>query len=96
MTVVRNGMLISIYPQVLRYSALATGVLYGLYHQATLSAKSKINQVDRDYEHQSSLIQKAKAEYVKKTMPKESRTQGGGGESWCSFLIYAPNLGWAF
>ena len=68
------------YAQVLRYSALITGVFYGLYHQAALSAQSKLNQIDRDYQQQSSLIQKAKAEYTKKTMPENSKTAGSGGE----------------
>ena len=68
------------YAQVLRYSALITGVFYGLYHQAALSAQSKINQIDHEYQEQSSLIQKAKAEYTKKTMPESSKTAGGGGE----------------
>lgn len=30
-------------------------------------------QIDRDFEHQASLISKAKAEWVKKTMPKEAK-----------------------
>ncbi|KAL2049544.1 hypothetical protein ABVK25_010231 [Lepraria finkii] len=62
---------------VLRYSALGAGIFYGLYHQSALKARSKINQINADYQHQSSLIQKAKAEWAKKTMPKESKTEGG-------------------
>ncbi|KAI9681217.1 MAG: hypothetical protein M1817_002499 [Caeruleum heppii] len=63
---------------VLRYSALVAGVVYGFYHQSTLTAQKKINQIDRDYARKESLIAKAKAAYVKKTMPAESKTQGGG------------------
>ena len=66
--------------QVLRYTALISGVAYGLYRQSVISAQSKIAQIDREYKSQENLIQKAKAEYVKKTMPRESKTEGGGGE----------------
>lgn len=34
-------------------------------------------QIDRDFEHQASLISKAKAEWVKKTMPKEAKESAG-------------------
>ncbi len=37
--------------------------------------------VKHDYEKKESLIQKAKAEYTKKTMPPEKKTAGGGGKS---------------
>jgi hypothetical protein len=35
-------------------------------------------QIDREYERKQSLIQQAKAEWVKKTMPSQSKTEGGG------------------
>ncbi|KAI9798882.1 MAG: hypothetical protein M1833_004385 [Piccolia ochrophora] len=63
---------------VLRYSALITGIVYGFYHQASLKAQQKIAAIDRDYEQKSRLIEQAKAEYVKKTMPPEKKTAGGG------------------
>ena len=69
-------------PQVLRYTALITGVGYGYYHQASISAKTKAAHVDRQYEHQASLISKAKAEWTKKTMPKEVKE--GAGEFFLS------------
>ena len=72
--------------QVLRWSALIFGAGYGVYRQSVLDAKSKINEINREYEAKQSLIAKAKAEYVKKTMPKGSKTEGGGGES--SFYPY--------
>lgn len=34
-------------------------------------------RIDRDFEHQASLISKAKAEWVKKTMPKEAKEGAG-------------------
>ena len=63
--------LLTRYTQVLRYTALVTGVGYGFYHQASIAAKAKIAQLDRQNEHQASLIAKAKAEWAKKTLPKE-------------------------
>lgn len=61
----------------LRYSALFFGVFYGFYHQSTLSAKAKLAEIDREYHHKESLIQQAKAEFAKKNMPAESKTEGG-------------------
>ena len=67
--------------QVIRYSALAFGVFYGFSHQASLATQEKMAAVKHDYEKKESLIQKAKAEYTKKTMPPEKKTAGGGGKS---------------
>lgn len=68
--------LLTLVVQVLRYSALAVGVFYGFYHQAGVSAKTKMNQIDREYSRKESLIQKAKAEYTKKNLPPGSKTEG--------------------
>ncbi|MCJ1279920.1 hypothetical protein MMC21_007744 [Puttea exsequens] len=57
--------------QVLRYSALGAGVGYGLYHQAAIRAKIKVQETDTQYAHQQSLIRQAKSEWAKKTLPKE-------------------------
>ncbi|CAD6582342.1 MAG: hypothetical protein ASARMPRED_000940 [Alectoria sarmentosa] len=61
---------------VLRYAALFTGAGYGFYHQASLAARAKMAHIDREFENQASLISKAKAEWVKKTMPKEAKEGG--------------------
>ncbi|MCJ1306082.1 hypothetical protein MMC08_008900 [Hypocenomyce scalaris] len=63
---------------VFRYTALLLGVTYGVYHQSVISATAKINEINREYSHKENLIQKAKAEWKKKNMPKESKTEGGG------------------
>ncbi|KAI9753446.1 MAG: hypothetical protein M4579_005166 [Chaenotheca gracillima] len=63
---------------ILRYSALGLGIFYGIYHQTSLSTRQKVAKVDREYAHKEALIAKAKAEYVKKTMPPESKTASGG------------------
>ena len=74
-------------PQVLRYSALAFGVFYGFYHQRSLTAQLKMNEINREYQHKESLIQQAKAEYTKKTMPPQSKTASGGGTSHALFAF---------
>ena len=66
--------------QVLRYSALFAGVCYGFYHQSSLSAQQKLNEINREYQAKQSLIAKAKAEFTKKTMPSDSKTAGGGSK----------------
>ena len=68
----------------LRYSALITGIFYGIYHQSSLLSQQKANDLNRKYSAEESLIAKAKAEYVKKTLPQDKKNSGGGGElpSW--------------
>jgi F-type H+-transporting ATP synthase subunit e len=75
------------HPKVLRYSALGAGVFYGFYHQRSLNAQFKMNDLTRKYQAEESLIAKAKAEYTKKTMPKESKTAGGDGEDSFSYSL---------
>lgn len=67
-----------IHSQVLRYSALAAGVFYGLYHQASLTAATKLSAINREYEHKRSLIEKAKAEYSKKNVSADKNESGDG------------------
>jgi F-type H+-transporting ATP synthase subunit e len=62
---------------VLRYSALGLGLFYGVYHQASLSSSAKLAAVNREYEHKQSLIEKAKAEYTKKNLPADKKTESG-------------------
>ena len=81
------------HAQVLRYAALFTGVGYGFYHQASLTAKTKAAHVDREFENQASLIAKAKAEWVKKTMPKDVKE--GAGEFCCllaRMVVWKPTV----
>lgn len=66
--------------QVLRYSALFFGVFYGFSHQRTLNSNAEIQHKEHAYKHRESLIEKAKLEWAKKTMPPESKTAGGGSE----------------
>jgi F-type H+-transporting ATP synthase subunit e len=72
--------------QVLRYSALAAGVFYGLYHQASLTASAKLSAINKEYEHKQNLIDKAKAEYSKKHVPAEKKMESGDGTFKLSHL----------
>ncbi|RMJ26329.1 ATP synthase E chain [Aspergillus sp. HF37] len=63
---------------VLRYSALATGVLYGLYHQSSLNSQAKHTEAERQYAHKAQLIEQAKAEWRKRTAPQEPKPQTSG------------------
>ncbi|KAG9234360.1 putative ATP synthase subunit E, mitochondrial [Amylocarpus encephaloides] len=62
---------------VLRWSALGAGVLYGVYHQASLSTAAKLAAIDRKYQHKQHLIDQAKAEYAKSKLPASAKTSGG-------------------
>jgi len=63
---------------VLRYSALVAGLIYGVYHQSSLSAKAKHAEIDREYKRKESLIEQAKAEWKKKTVSMEKKSESGG------------------
>jgi len=63
---------------VLRYSALFAGVLYGLYHQSSINAQTKSAQVAREYDRKASLIDQAKAEWTKKSSPSERKIERSG------------------
>ena len=58
-----------------------------MYHQASLSAASKIAAIDREYKHKQDLIEKAKAEYTKKNLPPSSKTEGGGDSTLPNLII---------
>lgn len=63
--------------QILRWSSLGAGVLYGVYHQASLSTAAKLAAIDRQYEHKQKLIDQAKAEYTKSKLPESAKTSEG-------------------
>lgn len=62
--------------QVFRWSALASGVVYGIYRQSTISAADKLRENAAEYHRKESLIHQAKAEFAKKNAPKESQSSG--------------------
>jgi len=61
---------------VLRWSALGLGVVYGVYHQASLTSAAKLAAVNREYEHKQKLIEQAKAEFSKRNLPPSAKTAG--------------------
>ncbi|KAI9749433.1 MAG: hypothetical protein M1815_002540 [Lichina confinis] len=63
---------------VFRYSALALGVFYGVYHQRKLTTRQHAEKVDRELAHRESLIERAKAEYARKTDPRHANSQSSG------------------
>ncbi|KAJ5675810.1 hypothetical protein N7462_008707 [Penicillium macrosclerotiorum] len=63
---------------VFRYSALVAGLVYGVYHQSSITAATKRTQVEHEYARKEKLIEQAKAEWKKKTQPQETQTQSSG------------------
>ncbi|KAL2814795.1 ATP synthase E chain-domain-containing protein [Aspergillus granulosus] len=61
---------------VLRYSALVAGLVYGFYHQSSITASVKRADADREYARQERLIEQAKAEWKKKTQPQDAKSTG--------------------
>ncbi|KAL8420159.1 hypothetical protein RB594_003077 [Gaeumannomyces avenae] len=54
---------------VLRYTALGLGVLYGFSHQRKITSTQKTAAARHEYEHKQHLIEQAKAEFAKKSSP---------------------------
>ncbi|KIX01376.1 uncharacterized protein Z518_09101 [Rhinocladiella mackenziei CBS 650.93] len=62
---------------VLRYSALIAGIFYGFTHQRAITASNAAAHAQAEYQHKLDLIQKAKLEWAKKTLPPQSKTASG-------------------
>jgi F-type H+-transporting ATP synthase subunit e len=52
-------------------------VLYGFQHQRSITSQAKAAHAQAEYQHKADLIQKAKLEWAKKTLPPESKTASG-------------------
>ncbi|GLI80619.1 F1F0 ATP synthase subunit e, mitochondrial [Penicillium ochrochloron] len=63
---------------VFRYSALVAGLIYGVYHQSSLTQAAKRTEIEHEYARKERLIEQAKAEWKKKTQPKQETTQSSG------------------
>ncbi|KAL5337821.1 ATP synthase E chain-domain-containing protein [Aspergillus crustosus] len=61
---------------VLRYSALVAGLVYGFYHQSSISSSIRRVEADREYARQERLIEQAKAAWKKKTQPQDAKSSG--------------------
>ncbi|KAF2147804.1 hypothetical protein K461DRAFT_283392 [Myriangium duriaei CBS 260.36] len=62
---------------VLRWSALGFGLIYGIYHQSSIKSTDRTNAVRAEYERKEKLITEAKAAYTKRNMPQDKLTAGG-------------------
>jgi F-type H+-transporting ATP synthase subunit e len=56
--------------QVLRFSALGLGVLYGFNHQRAISAADRSHAAKKEYANKEKLISDAKAEFQRKNNPE--------------------------
>ncbi|KAL7628204.1 F1F0 ATP synthase subunit e, mitochondrial [Parahypoxylon ruwenzoriense] len=63
---------------VLRYSALALGVFYGIVHQRSITATQKAAVAQEEYKHKQQLIEKARAEYAKSKNPAAHSSEKSG------------------
>lgn len=61
---------------VLRYSLLGAGVVYGAYHRYSLESDVKAEHAAKAWAKEEKLIKQAKAEYAKLTAPKETPSSG--------------------
>ncbi|RKF61274.1 hypothetical protein OnM2_043008 [Erysiphe neolycopersici] len=57
---------------VLRYSVLGAGLIYGFLHQSKLSSAAKLSAINKEYQHQQALINQAKKAYAKRNLPSSS------------------------
>jgi F-type H+-transporting ATP synthase subunit e len=76
--------------QVLRWSALGLGVVYGAYHQMSLSAKDRAAHAQKEYDAKAKLISEAKAEFTRKNKPQSvtSAVKSEGKGFDCRFLSF--------
>ncbi|KAF8251293.1 hypothetical protein K440DRAFT_579450 [Wilcoxina mikolae CBS 423.85] len=50
---------------VLRYTSLGCGVIYGFYHQSSLTSHSKVHLAQTEWKQKEALIARAKEEWAK-------------------------------
>lgn len=62
---------------VLRYSVLGAGVVYGAVHRYNLESSEKQLQATKKWKLEEKLIRQAKAEYAKLNAPKDVSTKAG-------------------
>lgn len=62
---------------VLRYSALGAGVVYGAVHRYNLFANAEAEETARQFNKEQKLINQAKAEYAKLNAPKAAPATSG-------------------
>ncbi|KAK4194645.1 ATP synthase E chain-domain-containing protein [Triangularia verruculosa] len=70
---------------VLRYSALGLGVVYGFYHQRQIYSSDRAAAAQREYEHKQQLITQAKKAYAAKNKPAVSSSSASQDINSSSF-----------
>ncbi|QLL33369.1 hypothetical protein HG536_0E02800 [Torulaspora globosa] len=65
---------------VLRYSGLALGLLFGLKNDLSLKSAASKKEEQRAYEAKMKLVEEAKAEYAKSKEPVKSEAESGRGK----------------
>jgi F-type H+-transporting ATP synthase subunit e len=53
----------------MRWSALGLGVIYGVYHQMSISARDRLHAQHAEYSQKQNLISQAKAEFQRSSAP---------------------------
>lgn len=72
---------------VLRYSLLGAGIVYGAVHRYNLESAEEQKQKQTQWKKEEKLIRQAKAEYAKLNAPKEAPAASGA-----AFNLEDPNL----
>lgn len=67
---------------VLRYSLLGAGIVYGAVHRYSLESAGKEQRSAHQWKAQEKLIRQAKAEYAKLNPPKEAPKAAAGAINW--------------
>jgi F-type H+-transporting ATP synthase subunit e len=59
--------------KVLRWSALALGLVYGFSHQSSITARDKLAAAQAEYDRKANLISQAKNEWQKQHPPPQGQ-----------------------
>jgi F-type H+-transporting ATP synthase subunit e len=62
-----------VFLQVVRYSALVSGIAYGIFHRRTLQAKFDANAASAELKKREHWLEEAKAAWAKKNAPADGR-----------------------
>lgn len=78
--------------QVLRWSALVFGVFYGFNRQRGITQSSEAAKAQSEYHKKEKLIEKAKLEWAKKTLPPQAKTASGDSMFLSPVLLMSARL----
>lgn len=72
----------SVQFNVLRYSLLGAGLVYGAVHRYNLESEAKAVHASAEWKKEQKLIKQAKAEYAKLNPPKVAAAPASGSINW--------------